>query len=233
MRTTVPPASSRTRSRDRAPDGRAHPHRRGVGGAGRRRRDAARRVVDHRVAGRLRPARAPPSTSRRAPRRSVRASVVRLLPRSPACEVGLEARVGDELGRAEAAEAEEEGRWGAAEAAEAGRAGDGVRRARHLQARDVDRLERRARHGTRALQARVVPARIGRAAHEPGRPVVGQNHPVLLQRAQDHLVLRREAADVEARLEPEPRAHGRIGGAAASRPCGSPATRTRWPCAAR
>ena len=46
------------------------------------------------------------------------------------------------------------------------------------------------------------------------RAVVREHHPVLLERAEDDLVLRREAADVVARLQPEPRAHGRVGGAA-------------------
>ena len=43
----------------------------------------------------------------------------------------------------------------------------------------------------------------------------------------------REAADVVARLEPEPRAHRRVGRTAASPPCGSPARRRRLPSAVR
>ena len=97
------------------------------------------------------------------------------------------------------------------------RAGDGIRRARNLQAGHVDRLERRAGNRSQRVQVGVVPAGVGRAAHEEGRAVVREHHPVLLERAQDHLVLRREAADVVARLEPEPGAHGRVARATASR----------------
>ena len=97
------------------------------------------------------------------------------------------------------------------------RAGDGVRRARNLQAGHVDRLERRAGNRLQRVQVGVVPAGVGRAAHEEGRAVVREHHPVLLERAQDHLVLRREAADVVARLEPEPGAHGRVARTTAAR----------------
>ena len=74
---------------------------------------------------------------------------------------------------------------------------------------------------------------IGRPAQEPRRPVVGEHHPVLLERPQDDLVLGREAADVEARLQPEPRAHRRVGRRPRWPPCGWPARRRRWPCGER
>src|SRR3712207_8391341 len=41
----------------------------------------------------------------------------------------------------------------------------------------------------------------------PVRAVVGQHHPVRLERLEDHPSLGAEAREVDARLEPHPRAH--------------------------
>ena len=60
-----------------------------------------------------------------------------------------------------------------------------------------------------AVQVVVRPARIGRARDVPGRAVVGEDHPVALERLEHDARLRREAADVEARLEPDAQAHRR------------------------
>ncbi len=146
--------------------------------------------------------------------RQVRASVVRLLPAlQPARPVSNPVLETSSLGGGGGGWRRR--RWGRWRWRRRRRStGHGIRRARHLQARHVHRLERRSGHRSQGVEVGVVPARIRRAAHEERRAVVGEHHPVLLQRSEDHLVLRREAADVVARLQPEPGAHRRIRGAA-------------------
>ncbi len=60
-----------------------------------------------------------------------------------------------------------------------------------------------------AVEVVVRPARVGGAADVPGRAVVGQDHPVALQRRQDDARLGREPARVEARLQAHPETHRR------------------------
>src|SRR2546429_9899246 len=74
------------------------------------------------------------------------------------------------------------------------------------------RLEGAAGNELELVQVSVVPARVGGAADEPAAAVVGDEHPVLLQRGEDGqrgAVVRRQ---VERRLETESLAHGWIDG---------------------
>src|SRR6266699_220171 len=59
------------------------------------------------------------------------------------------------------------------------------------------------------IEVVVVPARVGRAGDEPVRAVVGDDHSVLLQCGEDHLRLRARAGEREARVQAQPKAHGR------------------------
>src|SRR4051794_662636 len=58
-----------------------------------------------------------------------------------------------------------------------------------------------------AVEVVVVPAGIRRAGDVPVGAVVGEEHPVALQRGEDDPGLRAVAADVDARLEPDAEAH--------------------------
>ena len=55
----------------------------------------------------------------------------------------------------------------------------------------------------------VRPVRVRRAGDVPGRAVVGEDHPVHLQRLEHDARLRRELRDVDARLQPHAQAHRR------------------------
>ena len=66
-----------------------------------------------------------------------------------------------------------------------------------------------ARDAADRVQRVVRPVRVGRAADVPVRPVVGEDHPVRLQRLEHDARLPREAGDVDARLQPDAQAHRR------------------------
>ena len=63
----------------------------------------------------------------------------------------------------------------------------------------------------------VVEARVGHARHVPRRAVVGEDHPVALERDCDHLGLRRQAGKIGRRLEADPQPHRRQAGAGRAR----------------
>ena len=75
--------------------------------------------------------------------------------------------------------------------------------------RGVHHLEVAAAHAAEAVQVVVVPAARRRAADVPRRAVVGQQHPVALQRLQHDARLRAEARGVEARAQPHAQPHRR------------------------
>src|SRR3989442_5078059 len=75
--------------------------------------------------------------------------------------------------------------------------------------RGVHDLEVRALDLSERVQLVVRPPRIRRAADVPGRAVVGDDHPVALQRDQDDAGLARVRTHVEVRLEPDAQAHWR------------------------
>ena len=87
--------------------------------------------------------------------------------------------------------------------------GVGLSATLRAQLRGVDDLEVGAGEAAEAVEVVVRPARVGGAADVPGRAVVGQDHPVALERLEHDARLRREAADVEARLQPDAQAHRR------------------------
>ena len=75
---------------------------------------------------------------------------------------------------------------------------------------NVHHFKIRSVQAAQIVQVVIVPARIRRAGKEPGRAVIGDHHAVLLERAQDDLVGRRKAGNIEVRAQPEANAHGRI-----------------------
>jgi hypothetical protein len=58
-------------------------------------------------------------------------------------------------------------------------------------------LEIRAFDCAERMQLAIVPSRIGRAAYVPVRAVVGDDHSILLHRAENYLHRRRESLDVD------------------------------------
>src|SRR3954454_19764782 len=66
----------------------------------------------------------------------------------------------------------------------------------HTSASSVNHLEVAAADPTERMEVVVAPARRGGAGDVPGRPVVGQDHPVALERGEDGARLLREAAGV-------------------------------------
>lgn len=73
-----------------------------------------------------------------------------------------------------------------------------------------------ARHPLELAEVLVVRARVGRAGDEPARAVVGDDHPVALERPEDRARLVPVAAGPEGAPEPQPQAHRRerrVGGA--------------------
>ena len=73
----------------------------------------------------------------------------------------------------------------------------------------VDDFEVVARQPAERVEVVVRPVRVRRAGDVPGRAVVGEDHPVDLQRLQHDAGLRRELRDVDARLQPHAQAHRR------------------------
>ena len=77
------------------------------------------------------------------------------------------------------------------------------------QRRGVDDLEVGAGDPPERVQVVVRPVRVRRAADVPVRAVVGEDHPVGLQRLEHDARLPREAGDVDVRLQPDAQAHRR------------------------
>ena len=95
----------------------------------------------------------------------------------------------------------------ASRAAEAWTRPDG--RARSVELRGVDDLEVEPGDAAQRVQVVVRPARVGSAADVPVRAVVGDDHPVALERGEHDPRLAREARDREARLQAHAQAHRR------------------------
>ena len=123
----------------------------------------------------------------------------------------------DALGQARAIDAlyraAEEGRAVAFSAARGeGRHPDDARDGAGLavsQAPRVDHAEVRALDAVERVQLVVRPARVGGARDVPARAVVGDDHPVALERPEDDPRLRREAPHGEVGAQPEAQAHRR------------------------
>src|SRR3954454_17606422 len=75
-----------------------------------------------------------------------------------------------------------------------------------------DHLERPGGYAGQLLPARLFPSVVDLAADVPVRPVVRDEHAVLLERGQDHPGLLAERGEVEPGLQAEAEAHGREGG---------------------
>ena len=75
--------------------------------------------------------------------------------------------------------------------------------------RGVHDLEVRALDDVELVQHVVIEPRVAGAGHVPGRAVVGEDHPVVLERLGDDPRLRGEAGGVVGRLEPHAQAHRR------------------------
>jgi hypothetical protein len=80
-------------------------------------------------------------------------------------------------------------------------------RSLRLERRGVHDLEVGAGDPAERVEIVVRPVRVRGAADVPGRAVVGQDHPVALQRLEHDAGLLRKAARVEARLQPDAQAH--------------------------
>src|SRR3954453_6517384 len=76
----------------------------------------------------------------------------------------------------------------------------------------VDGDERLAGHGLQLVEVRVVPLRGRGAGDVPGAAVVGDDHPVGLQRLEDHERLPVEMSERVARLQAQAQSHRREGG---------------------
>ena len=67
------------------------------------------------------------------------------------------------------------------------------------------------------VQLIVVPARCRARRKLPCRTIIGEQHAILFEGAQDHLVSRREACDIEAGPQAKTLAHRRVLGAGQAR----------------
>ena len=75
----------------------------------------------------------------------------------------------------------------------------------------IDGLEIAAAQPVQLVQVVVVPAVVGRAAEVPVGAVVGHDHAVLFQGAQDLLVHGRKYGDVHSGFQAQAQPHGRPG----------------------